>query len=168
MEIRKLNTDDKTQLFNLIKVIETNLPDNTWWLPIKEKAKEEFFNENWTIFVGAFENNILIGASALFLNEYEFGEAASYLEDNSKQIFAEIGRCMVHPNYRGKNILYLLNDNLIKEAKKLNKTHLIATAHPNNIPSNTSLQKSGFKIVKTIVKDKIYPRNILLLDLKEV
>jgi len=164
LEIRQLNKSDEISLINLINEIENSLIDKTWWLPIKKEARENFFNKEWTIFYGAFENSKLIGASALFLNEYEYGETVSYLNIDKKSV-GEVGRCMVHPDYRGKNLLFIINSRIIEEAKEKKLNYLVATAHPENIASNKSLKKTGFKIMKTIVKEKIYPRNILLLEI---
>ncbi|MBE5745772.1 MAG: GNAT family N-acetyltransferase [Clostridiales bacterium] len=167
MTIRKLTEKDKNLLYNLINNIEANLEDKTFWLPIKDKAKENFFNENWTLFYGAFKDDKLIGACALFFNEYEYGETLSYLKHIPINSCAEIGRCMVHPDYRGNNIMQLINAKLIKEAKKRNINYILATAHPKNFASNISFEKLNFKSIKTIVKENIYSRNIWLLNLDE-
>ena len=164
LEFRRLKDDDENKLNALINVIETDLSDAAWWLPLKAKAKEHFFDLNWTIFQGAFDSGELVGACGLFLNPFEYGECADYIGASYNHT-AEIGRCMVHPNYRGQNIMLSLNKILLKEAKNLNRTTIIATVHPDNISSNTSLIKLGMKVEKTIVKQKIYPRNILQMEI---
>lgn len=162
IQIRKLNIKDKDKLFSLINLIEDNLSNNAFWLPIQEKAKDNFFNEDWVVFLGAFNDDKLIGASALFLNKYEYEETVESLNMPKNFTFAEIGRCMVDPDYRGQNIMYTLNLKLIKIAKKLQVDYLVATAHPQNLPSKTSLKKLGMKKVNTIIKYNSFPRDIYL------
>lgn len=128
----------------------------------KKNSKENFFNEEWTIFLGAFDKEELIGASALFLNKYEYEETINKLNLSKSFSFAEIGRCMVQPKHRGQNIMLSLNSELIKIAKLLNINYLVATAHPQNLPSKTSLEKLGMQKVDTIIKYNSFPRDIYL------
>ena len=164
MNIKKLENDDKKALFDLINQIEDNLQDKKWWLPINKPAKQHFFDNEWTYFLGLFDNNKLIGASALFFNEHEFGESLSYCKNVTFPV-AEIGRCMVSPNYRGHNYLQLLNSQLLKIAKEKGIKTILATIHPKNIPSQLSFAKLGFRTETTIVKNNDYIRDVLLLEL---
>lgn len=164
MDIRRLNKEDNESLKKLIDVIETHVVNPQWWLPIKQEAYDNFLNPDWTIFLGAFVDNDLIGASALFLNEFEYGESLTAVGKQLAPI-AEIGRCMVHPKYRKQNIMLLLNRELYEIAKKMGIKTLIATAHPDNLASNCSLQTLGMKIEKCILKENQYLRNILLMKI---
>lgn len=168
MLIRQLTVKDKEELMNLIDIIEDKLVDKTWWLPIDDKSRSNFFNEDWCTFYGVFENNKLIAASALFLDDYEFGEVADHIKSTYNGKFGEIGRCMVLPEYRGNNYVYKINLELVKIAKKLKLDYIIATAHPENLASNKSLEKLGMNKVAYIVKEEIYPRNILLAIVDEI
>lgn len=161
---RQLEQDDSESLYMLINDIECSLPDATWWLPIKKTAQEHFFDKSWTIFYGAFDKDKLVAASGLFINPYEYAECAIQLGLNLDKT-AEIGRCMVLPDYRGHNLMFMLNKLLIEEALKLDRSTIIATAHPNNISSNKSLIKLGMSIKGEIVKMDSYPRNILVMHL---
>ena len=164
MYLKKLEKDDEEKLFDLIKQIEDNLQDKKWWLPINTISKKHFFDDEWTYFLGLFDNNKLIGASALFFNEHEFAESLSYCK-KTKLPVAEIGRCMILPIYRQNNLLYELNTRLIEIAKEKGIKTVLATIHPENIPSQTSFKKLGFNIETTIVKNNDYIRNVLLLEL---
>ena len=164
MEIRQLTQKDEQSLKNLIECIEEHLVNSQWWLPIKREAYDNFLNPEWTIFWGAFEKDLLFGASALFLNEFEYGESLKAVGTQTLPI-AEIGRCMVRPEFRGKNIMLLLNQQLCKIAKNMGIKTLIATAHPDNMPSNVSLQKLGMKIQKCILKENKYKRNVFLMKI---
>lgn len=166
MEIRQLTVKDEASLKDLIDCIEAHVINPQWWLPIKREAYDNFLNPEWTIFLGAFEKGLLIGASALFLNEFEYGESLNAVSPQTMPV-AEIGRCMVRPEFRGKNIMFLLNRQLYIIAKNRGVRTLIATAHPDNIASNTSLQKLGMKIETCILKENMYWRNILLMKIEE-
>ena len=157
--IRKLTPNDKPQLDNLIKKIESSLPHKDWWLPIPSTAYEHFFDEAWTLFCGAFDQEKLVGASALFFNEFEYGKAVSYIHLTTQKI-AEIGRCMVSPDYRGHELMFKMNEFLFGvNPKKVDC--FVATAHPENMPSIKSLEKSGFIKQATFVKADM-KRNIYL------
>lgn len=157
--IRKLTLNDKPQLDNLIQKIEAALPHPDWWLPIPQEAYDHFFDETWTLFCGAFDKEKLIGACALFFNEFEFGKTASYIHLTTQKI-AEIGRCMVLPDYRGHQLMYQMNEFLFGiNPKKVDC--FVATAHPDNMSSIKSLEKSGFIKKATFVKFDM-KRNIYL------
>lgn len=108
ISLRILNIKDKEALDMLIKKIENSLINKDFWLPILDEAYEHFFDNKWTMFCGAFKENILIGAAALFFNQFEYHEAANKLNLKGNKI-AEIGRCMVLPKYRGNNLMLQIN-----------------------------------------------------------
>ena len=162
--IRELTRADSDALAKLIKEIERNVINPKWWLTVKETARAHFFDKDWTVFYGYFDNGELIGASALFLNPFEYEESA-VAANVSLDKTAEIGRCMVLPSRRGENIMYQLNCQLIKKAKQLGINTLIATAHPDNVASNQSLQKLGMKVVTVINKDVDFLRNVLVMNI---
>ena len=93
MYIRKLTETDSAQLDNLIQEVEANLKNEKFWLPMEETAKTHFFDEDWTYFLGAFEDEELIGAVALFFNAYEYGESREILGIEDRDL-AEYGRAI--------------------------------------------------------------------------
>lgn len=167
MEFRKLEKSDSQKLEDLIKNVENNLDDETFWLPITTKSRENYFNNNWTYFLGAFENDELIGAAALFFNENEFGESCKTLGISFDNI-AEYGRAMVRFDQRNKGIMKQILGRLLEEAKKIGIKKVIATVHPNNIPSQKVLINFGFDNKFKVVKNNKYERYIFLLDFLEV
>ena len=164
MMIRRLTPSDHDALWELIGEIESSLPNKEFWLPIKEGSSSHFFDESWTEFHGAFDGEHLIGASALFYNSYEFGESLEQLGMDTDGV-AEVGRSMVHPDYRGRNILAEINTELICVARDRGLKTLIATIHPDNIPSQSSFRKIGFVKRKTYLKSDGFVRDILTLEL---
>lgn len=164
LEIRKLEYTDSPELELLIAQIESTIACSTWWLPIVAEARANFFNDEWTIFLGAYADGKLVAASALFLDKFEYGESASHLKIHHDNI-AEIGRCMVAPEFRGQNLMYQLNVRLLEYAHDRCIQTLIATAHPDNIASNRSLLKLGMKYECTIAKREKYLRNIYSMEI---
>ena len=168
MKIRKLTQKDSAAVFELINIIEVNLPDKKWWLPIKTEERQNFFNDDYTIFYGAFEGGRLVGASALFLDQNDLKGTTLLFKDIQNCRFGEIGRCMTLPEYRGKNVMLEINRKLVILAQKLGLDYLFATAHPDNNPSNKTLQKLGMKKALFAIKEKCYPRNILLAKVDDI
>jgi len=164
IEFRILTKNDEKILDDCINEIEKTIENHDWWLPIHQKEKNLFLDENRTVFLGAFDKDKLIGASALSLKEEDFSQYSSLLGFKAK--FGKLGRSMVLPEYRGNNYMYQMNSYLTDIAKKQNYDYLLTIAHPENIASISSLKKLGMKKVKEFIKDKKYLRNIFLLDLK--
>ncbi len=164
MQIRKLTIGDQEQLNALMDVIETTLPDRLYWLPVKETAKAHFFDDEWTEFYGMFDGERLVGAAALFYNEYEYGESLRQL-NLPPQPVAEIGRAMVHPDYRGNNVLYRINQKLVEVAAEKGIRLLLATIYPSNMPSQKSFARLGMKKQCTYIKGSDYVRDILTMQI---
>lgn len=164
MIIRKLSLENQPALEQLITIIEDQLPNHDWWLPIRETARAHFFDPLWTLFYGAFDHDHLVGASALFLNEFEFKEAAKHIQLPLTGT-AEIGRCMVNPAYRGRNIMLEINKVLLECAKEKGIKRILSTAHPDNIASCHSLLALGMHKAGEVIKYTSYKRNIYLIEL---
>ena len=164
-EIKKIGVDEADRLKALIADIENSLPDKLFWLPIKEKEEANFFNDEWTYFVGVFDREDLVAAAALFFNEFEFGDSLRSI-GVERELFpfcAEIGRCMVKPSCRGMNFMSSMIEVLAEEARTRGKKYLIATAHPQNTASRRSLEKAGMKKIAETIKCGIYPRCIYMM-----
>lgn len=164
MIFRKLSVGDSPLLFELINNVESALEDKNFWLPLNDTAKEHFFDISWTEFFGFFEGEKLISAVALFYNEHEFGESAEYL-GIEKQGLAEVGRAMVHPEKRGQDLLLKMLELVKKEAKIRGVKTLLATVHPQNVPSRKSFLKAQFTLEATYVKASGFERSIFIYKL---
>ena len=164
MTIQKLTVVHKPQLDLLIDHTEATLADKAFWLPIKEEARAHFFDDEWTEFYGAFDGERLIGAAALFYNEYEYGESLRRLNVNCRKV-AEIGRAMVHQDYRGNHVLYSINRHLTCIARKKGIDLLLATIHPDNTPSRKSFEKLGMERQCTYTKSDGFIRDIFTMTI---
>jgi RimJ/RimL family protein N-acetyltransferase len=165
--IRQIEIEDKNKLLKLIKNTEKTLTNKKLWLPIKEKVKDNLFNKNFLCFLGAFDNNKLIAASALFFDEFEYKDTVKAVDLKSDSI-AEIGRCMVDFEHRGKNLMFTLNTKLLDIAKKKKIKDVVATVHPKNVSSYKSLQKLGMKKIGTITKSIDFTRDVYHLNLNSM
>lgn len=159
MVIKKVEGSDTEQFYELVREVEDNLASPAYWLPMTEIAKEHFFDDYWTYFLGAYEDEKLIVAVGLFLNEYEYGESADVLQLD-RDTCAEIGRAMVHPQCRGRGLMRTLTEQLIAIAKEKGIENLIATVHPENMPSRKTFLKLEFEKKAHVVKMEGYERDI--------
>jgi RimJ/RimL family protein N-acetyltransferase len=165
MDFKKLTVEDEKALDGLFDAIEDALPDERYWLPVDAISKVHFFDPAWTDFYGFFDGNRLIAAVALFYNEHEYGESVEQLKMQDKKI-AEVGRAMVHPEYRGQGLLCCLIEELIPIAKEKGKQMLLATVHPENLPSQKSFLRAGFTKRLTYVKKSGFTRDIFTYSLE--
>ncbi|MGN0318070.1 MAG: GNAT family N-acetyltransferase [Lachnospira sp.] len=177
MEFRVLEEKDRSQLEELVNLIETNLPNKEWWLPISNESRADFFNTEKTCFIGTFDGEKLVAACGLFFDETEYadvveaigkarGEEDFHMGNNAiKGAVAEIGRCMVRPEYRGKGLMYNINMKLVDVAKNKGKKYIVATAHPDNLPSNGSFIKMNMENKCTIRLWGSYLRNVYMMEL---
>lgn len=164
IRFRILTSKDKAALEQLISTIENSLAVPEWWIPIDDTARAHFFDSDWTCFLGAFCGDTLAGASALFLNKHEFAEEAEKLGlDTYSTNVAEIGRCMVHPDFRGNNIMCQLNQQLCKIARDRGIDTILAVAHPDNTASNASFRRLGAQLKLTSTVYGTYRRNIYVI-----
>ncbi len=166
MEKRKITLQDRDALERLIAEVENSLKNEYFWLPIKEEARKHFFDDEWTEFYGVFQEGELIAAIALFLNEYEYGESLKQLNSTEKKV-AELGRAMVHPAYRGKHLLDPLIKDLLDIARQRGIECVLATIHPENVPSQRLFQKAGLEKMCTYTKDVSYIRDVYVIRLKQ-
>ena len=161
LEFKQLTADNRTQLNKLIHNIEDSLDNKSFWLPIDAISRTHFLDNDWTIFNGCFFNGYLVAASGLFLNPHEYYESAKQLKIENRNI-AELGRLMVSPECRGSYLSFYTSRTLIDIAKQKGIDYIIATVHPDNIPSKKTLEKLGFEKSGYILKQENYQRDIYL------
>lgn len=163
-KIRKLTINDKEELDSLIDVILKNLIKPEYFTKIEEHSYKHFLDDNYSRFYGIFIEGKMAAVATLFLDEYEYAELCEAI-NISKEGIAEIGRAMVHPFYRGNHYEREIVSYLIDVAKNMKLKRLIATVHPDNIPSQKCFNDLNFTKVKTITKHSGYLRDVYLLEL---
>ena len=164
LSLRHLTEEDEHALGLLIQDVEASLPDEKFWLPMSETSKAHFFDDDWTYFLGAFEDDQLVGAAALFFTENEWGESRQTIGIESTSI-AEFGRAMVRSDFRGKGIMNMIANELVQVAKEKPVDYMLATVHPDNIPSRRAVKKMGMEKAGFCVKDGCFERDIFLREL---
>ena len=166
MVFRRLDRHDEGQLLHLVDIVESSLVHPKFWLPIDDTSYNHFLDDAWTVFFGAFDGKALVAAAGLFLNEHEYGESLRHVRLSARRV-AELGRIMCRPEYRGCGLPTMLARMAVCEASRRGCDAIVATAHPDNAPSQALLAKLGFEQAGHVVKGGDFPREILCLRLGE-
>ena len=161
--LKHLSKAEEHPLNLLIQDVEATLPDEKFWLPITETSKAHFFDDEWTYFLGAFVYDELVGAAALFFDENEWGESREKLGIQSTSI-AEFGRAMIRSDFRSKGIMSMIAAELVRVAKGRPVDYLLATVHPNNVPSQKTVTRMGMQKADFYVKNGGFERDIFLRE----
>lgn len=165
-EIIRLDKSHLDGFLHINEIILKTLADPEWYIPMSEYNATHLFDDGSGFIVyGAVVDGTLAGVTLIDTEQSEFCDLcdAIGLPDSAKT--GELGACMVLPDYRGKNLMYLMNSALIAKAKELGFDYLVASAHPDNIASNTSLKKAGFECKATLIRCSHYLRNAYCIKL---
>ena len=159
--IKKLTKQNTDAVKNLTKVIVKNLSNPNMFMPFTDDAIDSMFNADSSLNAyGAFCKGTLAAMSLYDTNYLEFEELLEPIGLDKTKRIAELGVCMTLPEYRGNNLMYLINTKILKIAKQNGFEYIVATAHPDNTPSNTSLKKLGMQCGATITRAGHYLRNV--------
>ena len=77
----------------------------------------------------------------------------------------ELGTALVKKEYRNQGIMQKLIKMQIDIAKELNFEYIIATIHPENLPSNIAFEKNGFNVEGQAIFRENYLRNLCVLKI---
>ena len=164
MEIRKLEQKDHGQLKELIDAVVDDLKVKDWLIaPTKEEIESVFENNN-VEFWGVFDGDTLLSISCLSFDNDDFSEIVKACGIENLKV-AEIAECMTLPFARGNNLTLQINQKLVQVAKSMGFDYLVATAHPDNIASNISLQKLGMTSSTQIHRYGTHLRNCFVMKL---
>ncbi len=165
-EIKRLTHEHIEDFLALCREIEKAIANPDWFHAFSRETAEFFFGpENTHIIYGCFVDGSLAGVS---LYDYDRAQHAWISEPcgiPADALGAEVGGSMVRPAYRGQNIMYDINAKLVEEAKKQGLTYFVATAHPDNIASNSSLKKLGLRFTTTGINPNGIIRNLYVMEL---
>ena len=164
MEIKKLEKRHHKELKDLIKIIVENLPKREWLITPTEEEIENIFENDMVDYWGVFENEKLLAISSLAFDESDFIEIVKLLGIENAKV-AEIAECMTLPEARGNNYMLKINKILVQRAKEMGVEYIIATAHPENVASNASLQKLGMSIAGQFYRYGKNYRNYLVMKI---
>lgn len=165
-EIKRLDKSAQEAYRKLKETVMNALPDKAWLIPFTEEVEERMFDADSPLLVyGYFVDGTLAAVSSLDTDLEEFREIAVSAGMPTEKKGGELGGSMVLPAYRGQNLMREINSVLMSEARNQGFFYLVATAHPDNIASNTSLSKLGLSYKKTIVRTGGYLRNVYGMEL---
>ena len=166
IEIKRLDKNNQQDFIEFNRVIANNLQNPKWFIPFSQENLLHTFDEGSSLVVyGAFVDGVLACISLFDMNWEEFEEVALAIGVDKQKKGAELGGCMVLPSFRGKNLMFEVNKALISVAKEMGIEYFVATAHPDNVASNRSLQKLGMEQKKTIIRGGEYLRNVYFLEI---
>lgn len=162
--LRCLTPNDRAKHKVMSDVIYEALPCKEMLIPMTEDEYDDTYtDENEDVVYGIFEGDRLIATSSL-LHDVRAYAVNPELEEILKHPCIEIGECMVLPEYRGNGLMLRLNNLIKEEAKRQGVQYMLATAHPDNMASNTSLKHLGYMVIKEFTRAG-KRRNLLALDL---
>lgn len=162
---KEIEQKDKEKILGLMDNVINNLErPEFYFIGDKEKELQRMFDLDYVYNLGAYDNEKLVGMTQLYVEQEDLKEYIDILGLERYKV-CELGSALVLKEYRNRGIM----QNLIKiqkdKAKYLKFEYMIATVHPENIPSNSIFKKFGFSIKKqTMINDK-YLRNLYQIEL---
>ena len=145
---KKIEEQDKEQLFKLIEIVLNGLENQEYFIPYEQWELDSMFDDiNYAPLYGAYDGEKLVGMAQLYVSQEmladfkrEFG-----LEN---YLVCELGGNLVLPEYRGLGITTTLQTMEIHLAKELGFNYIISMAHPDNIGSCKTLERVGLECIK--------------------
>lgn len=160
--LRRLTPSDRPLHERMSELIVANLPRLDFLIPMtKEEYEDTFVEGSEDVVYGLFEDDNMIATSSLLHDVRAYADQEE-VKDILGHKCAEIGECMVLPSHRGQGLMLKLNELLRKDAQGMGIEYMLATAHPENVASNSSLRKLGFQLVKTFDRHG-YLRNLYVM-----
>lgn len=164
MNIFELTLKDKENYLKLYDSVVATLEHPEWLTHINQKERKTIFTNNDIYMFACEMDNRLVGASGFFLDYSGIENIVEFVKLKNVKI-AEIGASIVIPQYRGKNIMLNINKFAVQKAKEIGLEYLIASVHPDNLPSNNSLRALGMEFKGTTFRNGKLLRNIYLLKI---
>ena len=146
MDFIKLDYNDTDKMLSLIIDMYSNIENLEWMpvLPIDRLNVANLLTNSRYYYIGAFENNKLVGAGSLdFKCSNLFGVVQFPKEYNEKNL-VQIGPSLVHSEYQGRGIMKEMVSHLTDLAKELKYEYIFSLAHKYSFASVYSFLHSGF------------------------
>jgi GNAT superfamily N-acetyltransferase len=163
---KKIEEKDKDQLFNLIDIVLSGLPDQAHFIPYEQWELDSMFDEvNYAPLYGAYDGDKLVGMAQLYVSQ-------NMLDDFKKEFglteykVCELGGNLVLPEYRGRGITTKLQTMEMELAKELGFDYIISMAHPDNVGSCKTLERVGLDFVKETTLSNGFLRKLYMKKLK--
>ena len=163
---KKIEEKDKDQLFNLIDIVLSGLPDQSHFIPYEQWELDSMFDEvNYAPLYGAYDGDKLVGMAQLYVSQ-------DMLDDFKKEFglteyrVCELGGNLVLPEYRGRGITTKLQTMEMELAKELGFDYIISMAHPDNVGSCKTLERVGLDFVKETTLSNGFLRKLYMKKIK--
>lgn len=169
MIYRKITSADKEKLADLIKEMNENLLNKTWFLPMESdlESVEKMINKSRFYILGAFDGDNLAGIASLDYKNGKLPEIYKFPDwcDTNKMV--EFAFSIVALQYRGKGLMFEMLNKIKEIAISQGFEYACCTVHKDNYPSKKNILKMGFEYCMSINQNTDFPRDILLMRLKK-
>lgn len=169
MIYRKITSADKEKLADLIKEMNENLLNKTWFLPMESdlESVEKMINKSRFYILGAFDGDNLAGIASLDYKNGKLPEMYKFPDwcDTNKMV--EFAFSIVALQYRGKGLMFEMLNKIKEIAISQGFEYACCTVHKDNYPSKKNILKMGFEYCMSINQNTDFPRDILLMRLKK-
>lgn len=163
---KKIEEKDKEQLFNLIDIVLSNLPDQSHFIPYEQWELDSMFDEvNYAPLYGAYDGDKLVGMAQLYVSQDMLADFKVEFGLTDYKV-CELGGNLVLPEYRGLGITTKLQTMEIELAATLGFDYVISMAHPDNVASCKTLEKVGLEFVKETTLSNGFLRKLYMKKLK--
>lgn len=163
---KKIEENDKEQLFNLIDIVLNGLEDEAHFIPYEQWELDSMFDEvNYAPLYGAYDGYKLVGMAQLYVSQEMLDDFKKEFELTQYKV-CELGGNLVLPEYRGQGITTKLQTMEMNLAKDLGFDYIISMAHPNNVGSCKTLERIGLDFVKETTLSNGFLRRLYMKKLK--
>ena len=163
---KKIEEKDKEQLFKLIDIVLSGLPDQSHFIPYEQWELDSMFDsENYAPLYGAYDGEKLVGMAQLYISQDMLKDFKDEFGLSEYKV-CELGGNLVLPEYRGQGITTKLQTMEMELAKELGFDYIISMAHPDNIGSCKTLERIGLDFVKKTTLSNGFLRKLYMKKLK--
>lgn len=154
--------NDVQSILAIIQKALPLLPDPSWFIADSEEFFRSHIKEKGFTLKAMADNQMAAFLTVRFPGT-DSDNLLYSLDDIKEDLLkaAHIESCVVSPEYRGNHLEYKLIKEAIAILKDSPYTHLLGTAHPDNLASVKSFLDNGFHIAKTTEKYGGFLRHIL-------
>lgn len=163
---KKVEEKDKDQLFRLIDIVLSGLPDQNHFIPYEQWELDSMFDDvNYAPLYGAYDGDKLVGMAQLYVSQDMLKDFKDEFGLSEYRV-CELGGNLVLPEYRGRGITTKLQTIEMQLAKDLGFDYIISMAHPDNIGSCKTLERVGLEFVKETTLSNGFLRKLYMKKLK--
>lgn len=148
IEIILANENDVDAIIQMMAELYEQMEDKTWFYPDEDDAVRDFVTRSGFA-LKAMVGEQMVGFFFGYAPGKERENMGTYMGFSGEEMqkVAHMETAMVIPEFRGRGIQRLLMAKAEETFKERGYTHLMGTAHPDNIFSVKNFEKQGYQIV---------------------